>query len=148
MSDTQQLLNDLVVNLYREASSSYNLRFLPYQDNHIIKAADGTFLGSFGSRYSANSIFNEYGIYGSKYSATSIFNVYGVYGSLYSALSPYNTFSSSPPQILDVNNNILGYLTANKYHVRAIDPNSIIIKAIYDMDLVGSVDIPGLLREY
>jgi hypothetical protein len=66
-------------------------------------------------KYSSDSVFNEYGNYGSKYSSTSIWNSYSNWGSEYSSTSATNSYASNPPAIVDSRNNIVGYLTANKY---------------------------------
>ena len=44
----------------------------------FLLAQDGQFLGMLSSnKYQSDSVMNEYGSYGSKYSLTSIFNQYG-----------------------------------------------------------------------
>jgi len=66
-------------------------------------------------KYGSNSIFNEYGTHGSTYSTTSIWNKYSSWGSEYSTTSATNQYCQNPPAIVDENNDIVGYLTANKY---------------------------------
>jgi len=81
------------------------------------------FLGTFQIRgnsiyedkYGSDSLFNSYGTYGSEYSSTSIWNKYGTWGSQYSSTSATNTYCQNPPAVVDQNNNIVGYLTANRY---------------------------------
>ncbi len=80
-----------------------------------IVADDGTFLGSFESEYSQNSIFNQYGNYGSPYSSNSIFNKYGQYGSDYSSYSPFNSYASNAPWLVDSYGNYYGRLSINPY---------------------------------
>lgn len=146
MPSTQQVLNEIVLKLYKRAAQRYRLRFNPFSTNYHLQASDGQFLGNFGNIYDPNSIFNRYGSYGSIYSSFSIFNRYGNYGSRYSALSPYNIYSSTPPKILDENGNLIGYLSANKYTIEPLDPNSLITKAANDMGYGDRA--PELIREY
>ena len=80
-----------------------------------IVAADGTFLGTFESEYSTNSVYNEYGSYGSPYSTNSIMNKYGSYGSDYSSCSPFNEYASEAPWIVDKYGNSYGRLSVNRY---------------------------------
>ncbi len=80
-----------------------------------IVADDGTFLGTFESEYSSNSIYNRYGTYGSKYNSSSIFNKYGTYGSDYSQYSPFNQYSYNAPWLMDGYGNIYGRLSVNRY---------------------------------
>ncbi len=146
MSNTKNLLLDLIRSLYTSASEKYNLRFSPYSKNYYLKGGDGTFLGSFGSTYDSDSIFNRYGNYGSIYSSLSIFNRYGNYGSIYSSLSPYSKYTNSPPKIYDESDNFIGHLSANKYVTKPIDPNSLIVKAAYDLGYSDRIE--ELLRDY
>lgn len=86
-----------------------------------------TFLGCFScSKYSPDSIFNEYGTYGSKYSSTSIFNEYGPYGSAYSSLSACSPYASDPPVLVDAGGGFYGSLTINTSHPQAIKDSEII----------------------
>ncbi len=90
-----------------------------------IVAKDGTFLGTVGSKYDSNSIFNEYGSYGGKYSSKSIFNEYGTYGSKYGTNSVFNEYSSDPPRIV-FNGSVIGYLSVNRYLSGAINPYALV----------------------
>lgn len=85
-------------------------------------ADDGSYLGKVENRYSADSIFNEYGTYGSRYSAESIWNTYGTYGSEYSTQSPFNRYTSTPP-VLVKGGRVIGYLTVNNNIRGAINPH-------------------------
>ena len=87
-----------------------------------IYSNDKTFLGKIDfNKYSQDSLANKYGTYGSQYSQNSIFNKYGPYGSPYSDYSLLNPYSTTPPQIIDSNNQIVGVLTANKFLHNRID---------------------------
>ena len=81
----------------------------------MLVADDGTFLGTFESEYSKNSIYNQYGTYGSPYTADSIFNKYGNYGSDYSQYSPFNKYANNGPWLMDRRGNYYGRLSINKY---------------------------------
>ena len=71
------------------------------------------FLGKLNADcYDSESIWNEYGTYGSKYSSKSIWNEYG---SEYSSYSPWNEYASTPPVVVDSRGNFYGYLTANEF---------------------------------
>lgn len=91
-----------------------------------IVAADGTTLGRISrDRYAQDSIANTYGPFGGQYSPTSIFNKYGQYGGQYSQYSPFNPYSTTPPRVIR-NNQVLGYLTVNKYIAgNRIDPEEL-----------------------
>ena len=82
---------------------------------------DGKFLGTIESKYSGDSIFNEYGSYGSKYSGDSIWNEYGSYGGKYSSSSPFNDYTSSAPMLIK-NNQVIARLTTNKFLQNAVNP--------------------------
>ncbi|MGO4952047.1 hypothetical protein [Paenibacillus sp. DRB1-1] len=90
-------------------------------DSYYLIAADGTYLGTLGSKYDTYSIYNTYGDYGSQYSNTSIWNIYGQYGGTYSQYSPFNKYTSSPP-ILFYKDQGVGYFTVNKYLKHTINP--------------------------
>lgn len=53
--------------------------------------------------------------YGSKYNANSIFNQYRTYGSDYSMYSPFNKYSNNGPWLMDCYGNYYGRLSINKY---------------------------------
>ncbi len=81
-----------------------------------IYAQDGEdyiYLGNFSSPYDSNSIFNDYGTYGNQYNNKSIWNEYGKFGSEYNSLSPWNEYSSNPPVLVNSDNKVVGYFTAN-----------------------------------
>lgn len=80
-----------------------------------IVADDGTFLGTFESEYSSNSIYNQYGNFGSPYGSNSIMNKYSSYGSDYSQYSPFNAYSNNGPWLVDIYGNRYGRLSINKY---------------------------------
>ncbi|QWD71573.1 hypothetical protein C2756_10915 [Polynucleobacter sp. UB-Siik-W21] len=86
-----------------------------------VVAEDGKYLGTIESKYSSDSIFNEYGTYGSKYSGDSIWNEYGSYGGKYSSSSPFNDYTSSAPMIIN-NNQVIARLTTNRYLQNAVNP--------------------------
>ena len=86
-----------------------------------VVADDGKFLGTIESKYSGDSIFNEYGTFGSKYSGDSIWNEYGTYGGKYSSSSPFNDYTSSAPMLIK-NNQVIARLTTNRYLQGAVNP--------------------------
>lgn len=88
----------------------------------IAQDGENTYLGKLGSKYDADSIFNNYGTYGSEYSTQSIWNKYGQFGGEYSTYSPFNKYTSTPPMIIK-NRQIIGYLSANKGITNAVAPN-------------------------
>jgi hypothetical protein len=107
-------------NINKLTPSQLQKSFLYLLDADII-ASDETYLGKISfDKFEQNSIANPYGDFGSKYSELCIFNSYGVYGSRYSDLSPFNPYSQNPPKIF-LSKNLLGYLTANSYHIQRID---------------------------
>ena len=83
-------------------------------DGSFVFANDGsgTYLGFFGSEYSADSIMNEYGGYGSPYGTNSVRNEYSNYGSPYSNYSASNEYALYPPIIYKFSE-ALAYLTVN-----------------------------------
>lgn len=92
--------------------------FLVSNDNN------NKYLGKLSSnKYDQESIFNKYGKYGSEYSSESVWNNYGTYGSKYSNYSAFNPYTNKPPLIVDIDGNVYGYLTVNKYISGAVDPN-------------------------
>jgi hypothetical protein len=82
-----------------------------------IIASDGTFLGTFESEYSQNSIYNKYGKYGSKYNSNCILNKYDKYGDDYSNSSPFNKYATDAPGLYDRYGDFYGTLSINKYAV-------------------------------
>ena len=93
----------------------------------VIVAADGQMLGVITSNeYDTNSFLNQYGNYGNKYSATSIWNEYGAYGGQYAALSPFNAYANTPPQIIAVNGQAVGFLTVNSSKTPAVSPYALV----------------------
>lgn len=93
---------------------------------HIF-AHDATDLGMISKdKYSTESISNPYGTAGNKYNPQSILNSYGTYGSPYSQLSPFNQYSQTPPKIIK-GDNILGFLTKNKFMIGTIDPDELLV---------------------
>lgn len=86
-----------------------------------VVADDGKFLGKLTSKYTSDSILNEYGTHGSKYSSDSIWNQYGTYGGAYSSLSPFNQYTSTPP-VLVKEGKVIARLTLNKYLQGALNP--------------------------
>lgn len=91
----------------------------------FLMASDGQYLGKLClNKFDVESIVNEYGAYGSRYSGTSIYNQYSMYGSQYSSLSPFNLYTSTPPTIY-LRGVKYGFLTINKYLIRAVDPQKI-----------------------
>jgi hypothetical protein len=81
---------------------------------------DGKFLGNISSPFDSDSIFNNFGK-GSRFAAESIWNQFGEYGSKFAANSAMDPFSSTPPMIIK-DGQVIGHLTKNKYAPGAIDP--------------------------
>ena len=91
-------------------SSGSQTSLLLYADNH-----ERTFLGCLNcSEYDSASVWNQYSEYGNSFGDTSIRNPHSDYGSRHSDLSACNPYASSPPRILDGNDNYYGRFTLNK----------------------------------
>jgi len=83
-------------------------------------ANDRTFLGLYysdasNSCFNASSLGNRYSQYGNKFSALSIWNQFGTYGSQSQPLSPYDAFSTTPPYLINAQNQIVAYISKNQY---------------------------------
>lgn len=92
------------------------------------------YLGKIAGKYDSDSIFDKYGDYGSKYSDKSIWDKYGDYGSKYENCSPFSQYASNPPMIV-IGDNIVGYLSKNKYAgTTVIDPNELLLFAYKKFD--------------
>ena len=92
-----------------------------------IIAEDGQMLGVITSNsYDTKSFLNQYGTYGSKYSSTSIWNEYGQYGGQYSSMSPFNAYSSTPPRIISLAGEVIGFLTVDKFKSPGISPYAVV----------------------
>jgi hypothetical protein len=81
------------------------------------------FLGCLNcSEFSSESICNRSGA-GSKYSGESIFNQFGNFGSEFSMDSPWNKFSTSEtvPVLVDRTGTFYGYFTINIFRSDAVD---------------------------
>ncbi|OWA36800.1 hypothetical protein B9G55_01595 [Saccharibacillus sp. O16] len=91
-----------------------------------IYSYDGrTFLGTLSTNtYDPDSVFNKYGLYGNKYGVNSIWNQYGLFGSDYSITSAWNKYTLTPP-ILIYDDQIVGYVSANKSLVYSFHPNAL-----------------------
>lgn len=75
-----------------------------------------TFLGCLDcSPKSTGSVCNNSGA-GSKFDANSIWNQFGDFGSKFSEYSPWNKFTNSAPIIVDKDGVSYGYFSANKFH--------------------------------
>jgi hypothetical protein len=75
-------------------------------------AQDGKFLGLiFSDTNSPNSIINS-NTYGNHFGET-IHNKFSQYGSIFGAYSPYNLFSSSPPILINADEQCLAIVTRN-----------------------------------
>jgi hypothetical protein len=93
----------------------------------IAQDDENTYLGKVTNRYDSDSIFNEYGKYGSQYNGNSIWNAYGSFGSPYNEYSPSNKYSSRPPMLIK-DQEVIGYLSANKSIKASISPS--LLKAL------------------
>lgn len=93
----------------------------------IAQDSKNTYLGKITNGFDNESIFNEFGTYGGKFSGDSIWNEFSSFGSEFSAYSPFNEFTSTPPMIIK-NNEIIGYLSINKFIPAAVSPN--LLKAL------------------
>jgi hypothetical protein len=86
------------------------------------------FLGCLNcSRYSADSVHNDYGKYGNAYSGTSLKNEYSKYGNEYNALSPCNEYSTTPPVVVDASGTYYGELTVNEIRPRRITHKTVVL---------------------
>jgi hypothetical protein len=113
--ETKQLLQNLLVALYKNESSTTQVSEAPRQGQSYLTAGDGQFLGQIiNSTTDRESLLNVYGPYGSEYSSTSIFNKYCPYGGAYGQWSPENTYCAKPPSLL-VRGRLLGHITENSY---------------------------------
>lgn len=89
--------------------------------NSKLYSSDGKFLGNINTnKYDPNSLANVYGNYGSQYSSISIFNKYGIYGSEYSNFSPFNKYSNNALIIKNKNDEIIGYISDNKFSGKSV----------------------------
>jgi hypothetical protein len=90
-------------------------------------ADDGEFIGVISSsRFSSDSICNDFGDYGSSFSSKSIKNEFGQYGSRFSPLSAYNQFATTPPTIFR-GGLIVGVLSKNRFLSGAVDPDTLLV---------------------
>lgn len=99
-----------------------------------IVALDMTFLGKVGWDDENDSIFNVHSFYGSRWAANSIWNEYGPYGSDTSEYSPFNHRAFSPP-FLVMDGEIIGFLSANGELIEA--PRYILVTPCWLMSLYG-----------
>ena len=93
--------------------------------NARLVAQDGTFLGTIGTEYDPDSIFNEYSLYGSEYGPDSILNENSIHGSLYSDFSPFNEYASRPPW-LTLTDGVDVLVTVNEIFEEAMNPYTIL----------------------
>ena len=99
---------------------------------YAVDGDDFVYLGKLASPYDAESIFNSYCQYGNEYNFKSIWNEYGKYGNEFNSQSPWNEFSSTPPILVNNNNEIVGYFTSNELKcVRELIPMMRYIKKHY-----------------
>lgn len=85
------------------------------------------FLGCLnGSKFDDASIWNRFGDYGSTFSDRSIWNQFGDYGGTFSDTSPWNQFANHPPVIVDQDGNFYGYFTANRFHEKRCEMESVL----------------------
>ena len=89
-----------------------------------IYADDDKYLGKLTSKFSSDSIYNEFGTHGSDFSSDSIWNQFGTYGSEFSSSSPWNEFSSSGPTIIK-NGQVIGRLTINEFVQGGVSPTTV-----------------------
>lgn len=90
-------------------------------EGSIIINSDDEFIGTISDGSNSDSIFNEYGKFGNQYNSASIWNEYGKNGSEYRSDSAFNEYTSSPPRIIK-DQQVIGYLSANKSKTGAINP--------------------------
>jgi hypothetical protein len=77
-------------------------------------SGNSVYLGCLNCNFSSTeSVCNQFGSYGSEYSASSIWQPYATYGNRYSNFSPWNSLSSSGPAIFGSNGVFYGYFTTN-----------------------------------
>ena len=87
------------------------------------------YIGSIANKFSSDSIANEFG-WGNKFKSDSIMNEFGRFGSNFSSYSAFNSFASTPPIIVNQNNEFVGYLTVNNFKLPSINTNSAVECAI------------------
>ncbi len=87
----------------------------------IAQDSENTYLGTVSNKHSSESIFNEYGKFGSEFRTTSIWNEHSSFGSKHRIYSAFNDHSNKPPKIVK-NGYTIGYLTTNKFKIKAINP--------------------------
>lgn len=121
----------------------FTLAFIPLQAQTLLLFGgrnQNVFLGELNtSKYSTNSVWNEYGIYGSKYNTNSIWNNFGIYGGLYSSTSPFNMYAIDPPVVLDEDGNFYGYFTVNLYKAKRAEFELALIMYEYHEEIATNV---------
>lgn len=86
-----------------------------YEDEYV-------YIGSIANEFNSDSIGNEFGSYGNEFNSDSIFNEYGDYGSEYSSESAFNEYASTPPILINSDDEFVGYLSLNEYKTPSINP--------------------------
>ena len=87
------------------------------------------YIGSIANKFSSESIANDFG-WGSKFKLHSIMNEFGRFGSKFSSYSAFNSFATTPPIIINKNNEFVCYLTVNNFKTPSITTDSAIECAI------------------
>jgi hypothetical protein len=76
-----------------------------------IYSADGDYLGELGPSWKTDSIYNSSSEYSSSWSQDSIYNESSDHGNNYSNESVFNDSASSPPKIVNDDNETIGLLS-------------------------------------
>ena len=76
-----------------------------------IYSSDGDYLGELGPSWKTDSIYNSSSEYSSSWSQDSIYNESSDHGNNYSNKSVFNDSASSPPKIVNDDNETIGLLS-------------------------------------
>jgi hypothetical protein len=144
---TEQIIKEL----YTEASSSLRYFIDPYGEKNFLTAADGSFLGRIKDSYDLDSIFYRKGVYGHRRSPRSIFNRRGPYLKRGSPESMVDRSATRPPLVY-INNQLAGRLTVNDAFPDAIPTDVFLFLCIkkcmvLDERLDDFIEIVSLLHE-
>jgi len=139
---TKELLEQMLTELYSEQAQESKVN-----NGSYLIAQDSQLLGKITDNiYDTDSILNKYGPYGSSYSGTSIFNEYSDYGSAYGQNSINNPYCSTPPKLI-INNQFIGYVTANQLIQNRISPKTFLYTLKNDLNSLLSGHIVGSENE-
>ena len=113
----KRIATALVLSLFFAVTYAQTSSKIRLHEPYKIYAQDGgkrVYLGRLARPSHPESIFNSFSQYGNKNDKSSIWNGYGTYGNKFSTRSPWNEFSSTPPMLVNKNNEVVGYFTTNE----------------------------------